>query len=103
MMVFFLCYVVIFFLFILFFNFVLLYGLKNFKFFYILFIFVDDFGWSDVGFYGLVIKMLNIDKLVNEGVILDNYYVLLLCILIRLVLMIGRYFIYIGIDYYGKN
>lgn len=65
-------------------------------FFYIFFVVVDDFGWSDVGFYGLKIEILNIDGLVVEGVELDNYYVLLVCIFMRSVFMIGRYLIYIG-------
>ena len=59
---------------------VLLHGSqKNSKPPHILFILADDLGWSDVGFHGSVIKTPNIDKLANEGVILDNYYVQPLC------------------------
>lgn len=48
--------------------------LKFFKF-YIFFMLVDDFGWIDVGYYGLKIYILNLDLLVKDGVILDNFYV----------------------------
>ena len=66
---------------------------------HILFIVADDLGWSDVGFHGSVIKTPNIDKLANEGVILDNYYVQPLCTPTRSALMTGRYPIHTGIFY----
>lgn len=66
---------------------------------HILFIVADDLGWSDVGFHGSVIKTPNIDKLANEGVILDNYYVQPLCTPTRSALMTGRYPIHTGILY----
>lgn len=66
---------------------------------HILFIVADDLGWSDVGFHGSVIKTPNIDKLANEGVILDNYYVQPLCTPTRSALMTGKYPIHTGILY----
>ena len=79
-------------------NSVLLHGSrKNSKPPHILFILADDLGWSDVGFHGSVIKTPNIDKLANEGVILDNYYVQPLCTPTRSALMTGRYPIHTGI------
>ena len=84
-------------LFILFPNSVLLHGSKNSKPPHILFILADDLGWSDVGFHGSIIKTPNIDRLANEGVILDNYYVLPLCTPTRSALMTGRYPIHTGI------
>ncbi|KAJ7392561.1 hypothetical protein OS493_010208 [Desmophyllum pertusum] len=38
----------------------------------ILFVLVDDLGWSDVGFHGSKIKTPNVDKLASEGVVLDS-------------------------------
>ena len=91
------------FLLFLFLNPVLLHGSRNSKPPHILFILADDLGWSDVGFHGSVIETPNIDKLANEGVILENYYVQPLCTPTRSALMTGRYPIHTGIDYYGKN
>ena len=86
------------FLLILFLNSLPLHGSKNSTPPHILFILADDLGWSDVGFHGSVIKTPNIDKLANEGVILDNYYVLPLCTPTRSALMTGRYPIHTGIN-----
>ena len=63
---------------------------------HILFVVVDDFGWSDVGFHGSKIQTPNIDKLASEGVVLDNYYVLSICTPTRSALMSGRYPIHTG-------
>lgn len=63
---------------------------------HILFLLVDDLGWSDVGFHGSKIRTPNIDKLANAGVILDNYYVQPYCTPTRGSLMTGRYPIHTG-------
>ena len=63
---------------------------------HILFVVVDDLGWSDVGFHGSKIRTPNIDKLASEGVELDNYYVLPICTPTRSALMSGRYPIHTG-------
>ena len=98
MMAFFLCHVATLLLFISFPNSVQLHGSKNTKSPHILFILADDLGWSDVGFHGSVIETPNIDKLANEGVILENYYVQPLCTPTRSALMTGRYPIHTGIN-----
>ena len=63
---------------------------------HILFVLVDDLGWSDVGFHGSKIHTPNIDRLASEGVILDNYYVQPVCSPTRTSLMSGRYPIHTG-------
>lgn len=40
-----------------------------------MFVLVDDFGYNDIGYYGFEIKILNLDKFVGDGIILENYYV----------------------------
>ena len=62
----------------------------------ILFVFVDDLGWSDVGFHGSKIQTPNVDKLAKEGVTLDNYYVQPMCSPSRAALMSGKYPIHLG-------
>ena len=63
---------------------------------HILFVLVDDLGWSDVGFHGSKIQTPNIDMLASEGVVLNNYYVLPICTPTRSALMTGRYPIHTG-------
>ncbi|PFX34029.1 arylsulfatase B-like [Stylophora pistillata] len=65
----------------------------------ILFVLVDDLGWSDVGFHGSKIQTPNVDKLANEGVILDSYYVQPICSPTRGALMSGRYPIHLGMQH----
>ena len=62
----------------------------------ILFVLVDDLGWSDVGFHGSKIKTPNIDKLASDGVVLENYYVQPICSPTRGALLSGKYPIHIG-------
>ena len=52
---------------------------------------LDDLGWSDVGFHGSQINTTNMDKLVSEGVILDNYSVQTICSPTRGALLTGMY------------
>ena len=65
---------------------------------HILLIVIDDFGWSDVGFYGAKIDTPNMDTLAAEGVILDNYYVQTCCTPTRSALLSGRYPIHTGLS-----
>ena len=57
----------------------------------ILFIVADDLGWSDVGWHGGFSKTPNMDKLVREGIELDQHYVQPVCTPTRTALMSGRY------------
>lgn len=64
---------------------------------HIIFILVDDLGWSDVGYQNIsLISTPNIDRLASEGVILDNYYVQPLCTPTRSALLSGKYPIHTG-------
>lgn len=67
----------------------------------ILFVLVDDLGWSDVSFHGSKIKTPNVDKLASEGVILESYYVQPICSPTRSALLSGRYPIHTG-EYHVK-
>ena len=57
----------------------------------ILLIVADDLGWSDVGWHGGFAKTPVMDKLVREGVELDQHYVQPVCTPTRTALMSGRY------------
>lgn len=57
----------------------------------IIIIVADDLGWGDVGFHGSEIKTPHLDKLSQEGVILNRYYVSPICSPTRAGLMTGRY------------
>lgn len=64
---------------------------------HILFVVVDDLGWSDVGFQNISpIKTPNIDALASQGVMLENYYVQPICTPTRSALMSGKYPIHTG-------
>jgi len=45
----------------------------------IVFVLVDDLGYSDVGFHNPAIKTPNFEKLVNEGLVLGRHYVFKYC------------------------
>ena len=57
----------------------------------IVLILADDLGWSDVSFNGGAIATPNIDRIANEGVRLDRFYVAPICSPTRTGLMTGRY------------
>jgi len=57
----------------------------------ILFLVADDLGWKDVGWHGAAIRTPNMDRLVSEGVELDQQYVQPVCTPTRTALMTGRY------------
>jgi len=52
---------------------------------------VDDMGWGDVGYHGSQIRTPFIDRLVQNGVELDQHYVWPQCTPTRLSLITGRY------------
>jgi len=51
----------------------------------------DDLGWSDVGWHGGFGRTPNMDRLVKEGIELDQHYVQPVCTPTRTALMSGRY------------
>ena len=57
----------------------------------ILFLLIDDLGYTDVGFNGGDIKTPNIDKLAKSGANLTAFYVQPVCSPTRAALMTGRY------------
>jgi len=57
----------------------------------ILIVVADDLGWSDVGWHSGFGKTPNMDKLVREGIELDQHYVQPVCTPTRTALMSGRY------------
>ncbi|MEZ6124034.1 MAG: arylsulfatase [Planctomycetaceae bacterium] len=57
----------------------------------ILLIVADDLGWSDVGWHEGFSKTPHMDKLVAEGIELDQHYVQPVCTPTRTALMSGRY------------
>jgi arylsulfatase A-like enzyme len=58
---------------------------------HILFLLLDDLGYTDVGFNGGDIKTPNIDKLAKSGAKLSAFYVQPVCSPTRAALMTGRY------------
>lgn len=57
----------------------------------ILLVMADDMGWADVGFHGSRIRTPNLDRLVSEGVELDQHYVCPMCTPTRAALLSGRF------------
>lgn len=58
---------------------------------HIIFVMVDDQGYSDVGYHGSDIHTPVLDQLAAEGVKLENYYVQPICSPSRSQLMTGRW------------
>lgn len=65
----------------------------------IVFILADDYGWNDVGYHGSEIRTPHLDRLSDEGVRLERYYVQPLCTPSRNQLMTGRYQIHTGLQH----
>eukprot|EP01060_Flectonema_neradi_P009679 TRINITY_DN16896_c0_g1_i2.p1 TRINITY_DN16896_c0_g1~~TRINITY_DN16896_c0_g1_i2.p1 ORF type:complete len:181 (+),score=37.92 TRINITY_DN16896_c0_g1_i2:36-545(+) len=79
---------------------------------HVVFILADDYGWNDVGYHQNTVNSANpsgevttngyiptpnIDKICEEGVKLENYYVQPLCSPTRGTIMTGRYASHTGI------
>ena len=62
----------------------------------IVIIVADDLGWADVGFHSNRIPTPHLDRLAQEGVELDHFYVFPMCSPTRAGLMTGRYPIRFG-------
>ena len=65
----------------------------------ILILLADDLGWADVGFHEGEIKTPNIDRLAEEGVVLDHFYSEPICSPTRAALMTGRDPLKLGLAY----
>ena len=57
----------------------------------IVFVFVDHWGYADVGFHNPAVKTPNFDMLARTGLILDRHYIFKLCSPSRAYLLIGRW------------
>ncbi|XP_030628256.1 arylsulfatase I [Chanos chanos] len=66
---------------------------------HLIFVMVDDQGYSDVGYHGSDIHTPNLDQLAGEGVKLENYYVQPICSPSRSQLMTGLYQIHTGLQH----
>ena len=65
---------------------------------HIIMVVADDLGWNDVSFHGSTqIPTPTLDKLANDGVQLNNYYVQPVCSPTRSCLLTGRHVIHSGI------
>lgn len=59
----------------------------------------DDLGWADVGFHAGEIRTPHIDRLAEEGVVLDHFYSAPICSPTRAALMTGRDPLKLGLAY----
>ena len=58
---------------------------------HIVFVFVDDWGYADVGFHNPVIKTPNFDMMAKTGLLLDRQYVFKYCSPSRVSFLTGRW------------
>ena len=59
---------------------------------------IDDLGWNDTNYSGSDIKTPNIDRLANEGIRLQQYYVQRVCSPTRSAIIAGRYPYHMGLE-----
>jgi len=60
----------------------------------------DDLGWADVGYHGSDIATPSIDRLANEGMRLERFYVNPICTPTRAALLTGRDALRMGVAYF---
>ena len=66
----------------------------------VVFILADDYGWNDIGFHGSSqVDTPVMDSMAEEGVILNNYYVIPLCTPSRASIMTGRHPVRLGLQH----
>ena len=65
----------------------------------IVFILADDLGFNDIGYHNSEIKTPVLDKLAEEGVTLENYYVQPICTPTRSTFLTGRHQIHTGLQH----
>ncbi|XP_070578247.1 arylsulfatase B-like [Ptychodera flava] len=65
----------------------------------IVFILADDLGYYDIGYHGSRVQTPVLDKLADQGIKLENYYVQPICTPTRSQLMSGRYQIHTGMQH----
>ena len=58
---------------------------------HVLFLLVDDLGWTDISAHNAEYQTKNIDSLLQSGIELTNYYVHLSCTPTRSAIMTGQY------------
>ena len=66
---------------------------------HILFVLADDYGYHDIGYHMAEVLTPTLDKLANDGVKLEQYYVQPVCTPTRSQLMTGRYQIRTGMQH----
>lgn len=64
----------------------------------IIIIVADDLGWNDVGYHGSKFPTTNIDRLSNNGIRLENYYVHTTCTPSRGSMLTGKFASNIGLN-----
>ncbi|MFP8871521.1 MAG: sulfatase-like hydrolase/transferase [Myxococcota bacterium] len=60
----------------------------------------DDLGWADVGYHGSDIATPSLDRLANEGMRLERFYVNPICTPTRAALLTGRDALRMGVGYF---
>jgi arylsulfatase A-like enzyme len=60
-------------------------------------ILADDLGWNAVGYHDGFVPTPNVDRIANQGVQLDRFYVSPMCSPTRAGLMTGRYALQLGL------
>jgi len=65
---------------------------------HVIYLLVDDLGWEDVSYHGGNIQTPRIDRLADEGVRLERFYVQSVCTPTRAGLMTGRYPMRLGLQ-----
>jgi arylsulfatase B len=66
----------------------------------IIILLVDDLGWADVGYHGSDIDTPSIDRLADEGMRLERFYVNPICTPTRAALLTGRDALRLGVGYF---
>ena len=66
---------------------------------HICYILADDLGWNDIGYHNSRIQSPHIDALAHGGLMLDQFYVQLVCSPSRAAIMTGKYPFRLGLSH----